>query len=116
MVHNRNKLIKLMIGNLANAIVHKILEKAIEDDIHRNHYNKEFTNSIEIAKKYRLFINPIERPLPEKDVEDIKQQLYQKVYNELNLRISKGYVGINLELINEFIDVYLEVLEINEKK
>lgn len=112
MAQNRNKLIKLMIGNLANAIVHKILEQAIEDDIHRNHYEKESINSLDVAKRYRLFINPIAEPLPEKDIVEIKSELHKKVYNELNLRISKGYVGIDLSLIDKLIAEELKELEI----
>lgn len=42
MVQNRSKLIELFIGNISNAVVHKILGKAIDDDNVRNHYNKEF--------------------------------------------------------------------------
>ena len=43
MIQNRNKLIELFIGNLSNAVVHKILEKAIENElmkrISRGYYN-----------------------------------------------------------------------------
>ncbi len=45
-----------------------------------------------------------------------RDKLYKKVYNELDLRISKGYKGINLESIQIFIDEYLEELEIKEEK
>ena len=35
MTQNRNKLIDLFIGNIANAVVHKILEQAVDDEILR---------------------------------------------------------------------------------
>lgn len=44
MTQNRSKLIDLFIGNIANAIVHKILEQAIEDGLLRKYYNKELLN------------------------------------------------------------------------
>ncbi len=45
MVQNRNKLIDLFIGNISNSIVHKILEKAID--------NKEIASKYE-RTKYKL--------------------------------------------------------------
>ena len=59
MTQNRNKLIALFIGNISNAVVHKILEEAVEDEVIRKYYDKELLNSIEIAKRYREKINPI---------------------------------------------------------
>ncbi len=53
MVQNRNKLIGLFISNISNAIVHKILEKASEQEELSNKYNKEELTSFDIANKYR---------------------------------------------------------------
>ena len=82
MVHNRKKLIGLFIGNISNAILHKILEKAVEEDAIRKYYDKEFLNSLDIAKKYREKINPINRNLPGKDTGKIKKKVINKVRNE----------------------------------
>ena len=51
MALNRKKFIDLFIGNASNAILHKILEKAVEDEIIRKYYDKEFLNSFQLAKK-----------------------------------------------------------------
>ncbi len=71
-VQNRNRLIELFIGNMANSIVHEILEKAIDDKELANRYEKELTTSLEIAKKYRAKINPVNNPLLDRDVRYIK--------------------------------------------
>ena len=113
MVQNRNKLIGLLIGNISNVIVHEILEKAIPSEPEISiKYEKEIRNSFEIAKIYRSKINPITKSLPEKDVQDIKKKIKIIVSNELNLRISKGYKGINLDLIDATIDKKLKELRL----
>ncbi|MEK6895098.1 MAG: hypothetical protein AABX48_01105 [Nanoarchaeota archaeon] len=105
---NRNKLIEVFISNLANTIVHQILEKAAFDRPEKAEgYNKEFTNSWELAKRYREKINPINRSLPDKDIQKIKTKIANKVNTELKLRISKGYQNINLTLVEEFVDKVL---------
>ena len=71
MAQNRNKLIDLFIGNISNSIVHKILEKAINDKELANRYNKELLSSLKIARRYREKINPVNAPLPDKDIEHI---------------------------------------------
>ena len=101
MVQNRNKLIDLLVGNLSNAVVHKILEEAIEDEAVRKHYNRELLSSLEIAKRYREKINPVNEPFQEKDISDIKRKIISKVNNELKLRISKGYENINLNAVEK---------------
>jgi len=70
MSQNRNKLIDLFVGNISNSVVHMILEKAIDEDNLRKHYDKidednlrkhydkEFSISLDIAKNYREKINP----------------------------------------------------------
>ncbi|PIN91797.1 hypothetical protein COU56_04590 [Candidatus Pacearchaeota archaeon CG10_big_fil_rev_8_21_14_0_10_31_9] len=113
MVQNRNKLIGLLIGNISNVIVHEILEKAISFELEISiKYEKEIRNSFEIAKIYRSKINPINKSLPEKDVQDIKSKIKKIVINELKLRISKGYKGINLDLIDVTIDKKLKELKL----
>ena len=70
MTQNRNKLIDIFIGNLTNSIVHTILEKAVKEDKDylADKYRKELITSFEIAKRYRDKINPVNMPLPEKDI------------------------------------------------
>ena len=114
MAQNRNKLIDLLIGNLANAAVHKILQEAIEDEILRKYYDKELLNSIEIAKKYREKINPVNKALKEKDIEHIKNKVIHKVNSELKLRIAKGYRNINLDLIGAIVDNMLTEMKVKD--
>ena len=111
MAINRKKLIDLFVGNMANAVLHKILEKAIEDDVIRRYYDKEFLNSFEIAKKYRNKINPINSKLPESS--EIKEIIIRKVNNELKIRISKGYKNIDLSLVESITDSVLSELKVN---
>ena len=75
---NRNKLIEIFISNLANAVIHRILEKAIDEQEIANAYNKEIKNSWKIAKRYREKINPANRNLPEN----------RRAYTKLNLAIN----------------------------
>jgi len=114
MAQNRNKLIDLFIGNLANAVIHKILVEAIEDEILRKYYDKELLNSVGIARRYREKINPIDNPLPEKDIGYIKSRVINKVISELKLRISKGYKNINLDLVDKIVDKMLTDLKIKD--
>ena len=79
MSQNRNKLVELFVANLANAIVHQVLEKAIDNSEIANKYVKEFKTSWEIAQKYREKINPANAPLPEKDLTEIKTKITKKV-------------------------------------
>ncbi|MBI4980579.1 hypothetical protein HZC30_03425 [Candidatus Woesearchaeota archaeon] len=112
MPQNRNKLIQLLIGNLVNVVVHKVLEEAVTEDIMRNHYDKESLVSLEISKKYREQINPLQRTLPNEDVENIKTEVLKRAKKELMYHISKGYTGIKLELIEEVLDKLLDELKI----
>ena len=111
MAQNRKKLIQLLIGNLANAIVHEILELSINKEDLASKYRKELIASFEIAKKYREKINPIKQSLNEKDIDFIKDKIAQKVKAELLLRVSRGYEGINLELIEPLLDKKLKTPE-----
>ena len=112
MVQNRNKLIDLLIGNTANVITHRVLEKAIQDEDIAKKYFKEIKNSLDIASKYREKINPIDHPMPLKDAQEIKERIMAKVKGELSLRISRGYQGINLALVEVFLDEALTELKI----
>src|SRR3989338_7935233 len=97
MVQNKSKLVNIFISNVANAVVHHILEEIITDENLRNYYDKELNNSIMVARKYREKINPIDKPLPLKDLNDIKVKIIKKVNIELNLRIKKGYTNLDLK-------------------
>ena len=108
MSQNRNKLIGLFIGNMSNCVIHKILEKAVDEENIRNHYDKELLNSLEIAKRYREQINPSHKALPDKDIVDIKQKIITKVNSELRLRVEKGYKNIDLGLVEETVDELLK--------
>ena len=107
MTQNRNKLIELFIGNIANAILHKILEKAISDEGLLNYYKKEEITSRNVAVIYRGKINPKDSSLPEMDIDYIKEKVKKKVYAELMIRISKGYREINLDLIDQYLEELL---------
>ncbi len=113
---NRNKLISLFASNLANVIVHRILEKAIDKPEIAKVYIKEVKNSFEIAKRYREKINPIDKTLPNHDIEDLREKIINKVKAELNIRIKRGYTNINLSLVEEFVNDYLKELNIFNNK
>src|SRR3989344_9178735 len=108
MDQNRNKLIELFIGNISNAVLHKILEKAVTDTDIADRYNKEIKNSFEIAKQYREKINPLNISLPEKDINYIKDKIIRKVKAELQIRVSKGYKNINLDIVEQIMNELLK--------
>ncbi len=110
MVQNRNKFITSFIGNISNAVVHEILEKAIEKEELISKYRKEFSASFEVAKEYRNKINPTDRILP--DGMEIKREVIKKVETELNNRISKGYKNIDLDLVEETVDRLLNDMKV----
>ena len=109
---NSNKLIELFIGNIANAIVHSLLELAIGAELVADKYRKELASSFEAAKRYREKINPISRMFPDKDVAYIKEKIMARVKSELITRISKGYDNIDLELIESLTDKALKDVKI----
>jgi len=109
---NRGQLIEIFVSNLANSIVHQILEKATDEQIYIDGYGKEMRNSRQIAENYRGKINPIDMPLPVKDAEEVRQKLKSKVNAELRLRISGGYKNINLELVEELVSLALKELKV----
>ena len=112
MARNRNKLITLFIGNLSNALVHQILEKATDDAELAHKYDKELLTSLDIAKAYREKINPKTEPLPLQDRTYIKSKVMKQVTAELSLRIAKGYQHIDLSLVEGHIDTLLKELTI----
>jgi len=112
MVQNRNKLISLFIGNTANIVVHRLLEKAIDDETIVNKYIKEEIISLNIAKKYREKINPVKGVLPKKDSKYIKKRLMNTVKSELLSRISRGYENIDLEMVEESVDKVLREMSV----
>ena len=113
MVQNRNKLIELFISNISNAVVHELLEKAVSKELVAGKYRKELITSFEVATRYREKINPVNRSLPETDIEEIKRKIINKVNSELKLRINKGYENINLLLVDELVDKYLKEMKVS---
>jgi len=79
MAQNRKRLIDLFIGNISNSVIHKILEKAINNEEIINKYIKEQNISLEIAKKYREKINSTKTILPNKDVDYIRIKIINRV-------------------------------------
>ena len=114
MTQNKNKLIDLFIGNISNAIVHEILEKAINIEEIRSKYNKELKTSLDIAKYFRNKINPINKPLSSIDSSEIKRKITNNIKNELMIRISKGYKNINLDSIEDSVNKFLKETKVIE--
>lgn len=112
MSQNRKKLIDLLIGNLSNAIVHEILDEAIESEEVSSKYRKEIEVSLNKAKSYRQKINPKNVSLSEKDRDFIKKKLINKVKARLSQRALDDYENINLNLIEVFVDKVLEKMEV----
>lgn len=113
MSQNRNKLIKLLIGNLSNSTVHRILEKSINKEELTDKYRKEFLASLQIAKKYRRKINPFNEPLPSEDIKFIRNKVIKKVKSELIARISKGYSNLFPESIESEVDYLLKEIQVS---
>ena len=112
MAQNRNKLIELFIANISNTVIHEILEQAVIEEFIADKYRKELATSFEVAKRYREKINPVNKPLPDKDIAYIKTKIINKVRAELTTRISKGYKNIDLDLIGNLVDKALKDTEI----
>ena len=112
MVQNRNKLIDLFIGNLSNAILHRILEQSVEDEDLSRYYGKEALNSVKIAKNYREKINPTTEMLPKKDSDNIKNRVIERVNNKLKTRIEEGYKGIDIESVEEVVEKMLSEMNV----
>jgi hypothetical protein len=112
MVKNRNKIIKAMIGNIANTVIHRILKKAVSLEELREKYTKEIISSFEVAKKYREKVNPKFEILDMQEQDLIKKKVVTRVSSEIELRISKGYQNLSLEGIEEEIEIILKELGI----
>ncbi|MDO8655733.1 MAG: hypothetical protein Q7K45_00715 [Nanoarchaeota archaeon] len=93
-------------------VIHKVLEASAKEDILRRYYDKESLISFNVAQKYRELINPVQRELPFQDIEEMTQDIKRRVKKELELRISKGYEGINLNLIEQILENLLRELKI----
>ncbi len=108
MPQNRNKLIDLFIGNISIAITHEVLIEAVKSKEIADYYQKEIENATNISKKYREKINPLNVPLPNKDILYIRKKIINKVKAELINRISRGYKNIDLTLIEKLVDKTLK--------
>ena len=86
----KNRDIAKLISNLANAVVHQILEKAIETKEIKEYYRNEVINSWKIANQYRQKINPVDRSLLEIDIIEIKRKVINRIKAELSSRINGG--------------------------
>ena len=107
MAQNRPDMIKRFMGIASNAITHRILIKTeLEEDI-RKHYTKEVERDIDIALSYRNRINPVDKVFPEKDAEEIRDNIVLRVKAELLKRINKGY-NIDISVVDEEVDKFLE--------
>lgn len=101
MTQSRRKLLEVLASHLATAVVHRILEKAIDSPEIASRYRKETLNALEVAKKYRERLNPKMGALPEQEMELLRNRVVRKVKAALQVRISKGYTGIRYESIED---------------
>ena len=114
MAQNRNKIIGLFIGNLVNAVLHRILEKAIFDNPEiAIKYRKETRNSWDIAKDYREKINPKTEGLLARDAEEIRNKTISRIKSELAIRIAKGYKNLNLDVVEKEVDDALQEMKVS---
>ena len=93
MVQNRNKLIDIFTGNIANAVTHSILEKSLPIPELMGKYRHESLSSFEIAKKYWEKINPSDKTFSLKDAEEIKNKIIGKVKSELGQELQEDIGG-----------------------
>lgn len=112
MAQNRNKLIDLFIGNVSNAVLHRILEQSVEDENLSRYYGKEVLDSVKIAKKYREKINPVSEMLPRKDSENIRNIVIDRVNNKLKARIEKGYKNIDFASVEKVVEKLLSEMKV----
>lgn len=107
---NKKHNLDLVIGNLSNAVLHKILEKSIKEEYLANKYSKEIFNSLNIAKKYREKLNPKQEKLSDKNRTEIIEKIKKNVSSELRIRINKGYKNLeNFDLDFEIISFFQEM-------
>ena len=53
-----------------------------------------------------------DKVLPIHDIKDIREKVINRVKSELNLRITKRYININLSLVEKLVDISLKELKI----
>ena len=114
MVQNRNKLIELFIGNLANSVLHDILEKAVNNEELSKRYGKELLTSLHLAQKYREKINPANVSLNAKDVKYIKDKVIRKVKSGIHQRTEKGYSNLDVKLVEPLVEKALKETKVTE--
>ncbi len=116
MSQNRKKIINRLTGNLANAILHKVLGEAVQEDNLRAYYGNEFSTSFSLAVKYCEQLNPKTEPMLEKDVKEIREIIMKRVSLELDKRIKKGYQGIANANVEPIMDELLEKAMVKSKE
>jgi len=83
MPQNRNQLIELFIGNITNAIVHRILERAIDKEEIADKYRKELVKNLENIWR-ELGYSPGKRQLS-KYGEKISESPYKKIWGSVKI-------------------------------
>jgi len=111
MTQNRNKLLDLFEGNVANAVLHIILDKCNNDENIAKKYVEEWKISLEVARRYRRKINPAHTIFQKSEGEELKRSIISRVRAEVLFRISKGYT-IDSSLIDVSADDVLRELNV----
>ncbi|MDD9953299.1 MAG: hypothetical protein OXR66_03115 [Candidatus Woesearchaeota archaeon] len=106
---NRNKLIKHVVGQLANAVVHELLFLGAESEV-RKRYAQEVETSLASAAAYREQINPKKRALPDRAV--LLTSIMQRSETELQKRMRDGYKNIDLNKIEKTTKKFLDKLNL----
>ena len=102
---NKKKLLRIIIGNLSNAILHEILAESTQNEL-REYYSKESVISLEVALRYRqklsydfTFSN------------NLKSILVKIVKNKLNQRINLGYKNLDLNKVEIHVNFFLKKIK-----
>jgi len=111
---NKPQIIKKLLGNLTNSIVHSTLAESTDIPELKKRYFKEAETSMNIALKNRHLIHPIDLFVTAKLSEKILSQIQQKVKIKLKKRISDGYQNINIAYSMTLIGIQLEKLKIKK--
>ena len=112
MTQNRNKLLDLLAGNLANAVVHKVLEEAAEDEPLRKYYDDELSNSIEITKIYREKMQKIRESYSESSSRCFSEETYS--FYDIDRIIASSEL-FSFPNILEITDAAQKIQEQNDK-
>ncbi len=102
---NKKKLLRIILGNLSNAILHEILAESAITEL-REHYSKEAANSLEVALKYRQKLSSRFTIS-----ENMKSKLIRIVNNKLNQRIRMGYKNLNLTKVEINVEYFLKKIK-----